>query len=143
VIAAARQRVRIVVTAANANELVDAVVVRSDVLVRNGPGNFPAITLRALEIQIGESQRDAAPNVGLAADSPNAPEIERFFGRGEVGLFLGTQPERWWLLAALYPFPPFIRRDMSPKVFPVEMCARVQHQDSGTLVRQVPGSHAA
>ncbi len=142
-IATARQRVRIVIAAANADELIDPVVVGSDVLVGNRPGNFPTVAFGAFEIQVGQSQRDAAPDVGLAANSPDAPEIERFFGRCKVGLLLGTQPERRWLLAALYPFPPFIGSDVSPKVLPVEMRARIEHQDAGTLLRQVPGSHAA
>src|SRR5205085_10409693 len=45
VIAAPRQHVRIVVAAADADQLIDLVVIRRDVFVGDGPGDFPAVAL--------------------------------------------------------------------------------------------------
>src|ERR1700690_1666938 len=53
VIAAPGQRVGVVVAAADADELVDLVVVRRDVLVADRPGDLPAVPLRPLEIHLG------------------------------------------------------------------------------------------
>src|SRR3954451_21147947 len=80
-IAAARQRVLIVVAAADADQLVDFVVVRRNILVANGPRDFPAIAFGAGEVQVGVAERDAAPDVRLAATAPNPDEVEGLPGR--------------------------------------------------------------
>src|SRR5215471_15070463 len=78
VVSAAGQRVRIVIAATYADQLVHPVVVWRDVSVRNGPWNFPPVTFRPFEVQVRIAERNPAPHVGLPADSPNPPKVERF-----------------------------------------------------------------
>src|SRR4051794_21733440 len=73
----ARQRILIVKTAAHPDELIDAIIVRPDIFVSDRPGNAPAITRRAFEIEIGVAQRNAPPNICLAAAAPHANQLER------------------------------------------------------------------
>ena len=90
-ILAARQRILIVVAAAHADQLIDLVVVRRDVLVADGPRDLPAVAFGPVEIEIGVAQRDAAPDVGFAAAAPDAIQVERLAGRRFVRLLFGDR----------------------------------------------------
>ena len=79
---AAGQRLGVVVAAADADELLDLVVVRRDVRVGDRPGDLPAVALGRLEVQLGVAQADASPDVGLAAVSPDARQLEGPSARG-------------------------------------------------------------
>ncbi len=140
---AARQRVRVVVAAADADQLVDLVVVRRDVLVFDGPGDLPAVLGRPLEVEVRVPQADAAPDVGLAAVPPHANELEGLALRREVGLFLRVEEELRRLLAARAPRARFPRPNVRPELAALELRARVEQQDVDALARQVPGGHAA
>ena len=48
-ITTARQRVRIVIAATDADQLVHSVIVGSDIFVRYGPGNFPTVVFGTFE----------------------------------------------------------------------------------------------
>src|SRR5262249_26300924 len=48
-----RQGILIVCAARNADELIDVVVVRRDVLVANRPWDFPAVLRRTFEVEVG------------------------------------------------------------------------------------------
>ena len=104
---AARQRVRVVVAAVDADQLIDLVVVRRDVLVFDGPGDLPAVLRGALEVEIGVAQADASPDVGLAAVSPHANQLEGLALRREVRLLLRVEEELRLLLAARLPLARF------------------------------------
>ena len=90
-IAAAGQRILIVIAAADADQLIDFVVVRRDVLVADRPRDLPAVALRAREIEIGVAQRNAAPDIRLAAAAPHARQVERLVpAESEYGLSSGS-----------------------------------------------------
>ena len=90
---AAGQRILIVIAAAYADQLIDLVVIRSDILVANRPRDFPPIPLGTGEVYVRVPQRYTPPNVGLAAASPNTHEIERVLRVRNVGLLFGIEIE--------------------------------------------------
>ena len=140
---AARQHLRVVVAATHADQLIDLVVVRRDVAVMDGPRDVPAIALAGAEVHLAVAQADAAPDVGLAADAPDAIQLEVLALRREVGLLLRVEEELGRPLAARPPRPVFPRRHVRPELRPVELLAGVQQQHVHALARQVPRRHAA
>src|SRR5262249_2261628 len=98
---AARQGIRVIVAAVDADELIDLVVVRRDVLVFDRPGDLPAVRVCALEVEIGVAEADAAPDVRLAAVAPDANELERLPLRREVRLVAPGVEEELRLLLSL------------------------------------------
>src|SRR5262245_2174382 len=90
VVSAAGQRVGIVIAATYSDQLVHPIVVWCDVSVRNRPRSFPPVMFRPFEVQVGVAERNPAPHVGLPADSPDPPKVERFVWLSEVWLFLGA-----------------------------------------------------
>src|SRR5262249_51818622 len=141
VIFAARQRIRIVIATADSDELVDLVIVRSHVPVAYRPWDLPSIALGAFEVEVSISQADAAPNIGLAADSPYSHQRERLFGWSEVWLLSVAEKECGRPLALLHSLAPFIGQHVGPELIPVESLPCVQHQDLDALASQVPRRH--
>ena len=72
----ARQKFAVIRAAADTDELLDLVIVRSEIGVMDGPRNFVAIGGWLLQIRFGIAQADASPNVGFATAAPDAPEIK-------------------------------------------------------------------
>ena len=142
-VAAAGQRVLVVVAAAHADELIDFVVIRSQVLIADRPGDLPSVAIRAGEIEIGVAQGNAAPNVGLPAAAPDAHQVEGLSRRSAIGSGLQVDVELRRLLARGKFLGDLPRLDVTPELGSRELGAGVQHQDAQTLPRQVPGRHAA
>src|SRR5947209_15928930 len=67
--------------AGDAEILVDAIVIRGDVAVTDGPVFAVAVAILGFEIEIGEAKGQAAPDVGLAAEAARANP--RVVGAGE------------------------------------------------------------
>ncbi len=140
---AARQRVGVVVAAVDADQLVDLVVVRRDVLVGDRPGDLPAVARRPLEIEVAVAQADASPDVRLAAMPPHAGQRERTVVSGEIRLFLGVEEEVEGLFAAGGALAPFPGLNVRPIFRSIEFRTGVEEQHGNALTRQVPGRHAA
>src|SRR5690242_16277957 len=85
-IAAAGKRFLIIIAAADADQLIDLIVVGRDVFVADGPWNLPAVALGSGEIEIAVAQGYTAPDVGFTAASPDAGESEVLAERSDVGL---------------------------------------------------------
>ena len=114
---AARQRVRVVVAAADADQLIDLVVVRRDVPVVDRPGDLPAVASpAALKSSSRVAQADAAPDVGLAAVAPDADQLERPVLGRQVRLFLRVEEELRRLLAARPALARLPRADVRPEL---------------------------
>ena len=139
---AARKGVRIIRTAAHANELFDLVVIRRDVGVRERPRNFPAIALRRLEIHLRVAEAHPAPDVRLSAVSPHTRQLEWTIVRGEVGLLGAIEEELWSSLATAFPFLRFPRPHVRPELRSIEAVTGIEQEDLDALARQVPGRHA-
>ncbi len=75
-----RRVLEAVVVAVDADEHLDLVVVRRDLLVGERPVETEAVAALRLEIVRAVAQRDAAPVVGAAAEHARAPPFE-LFGR--------------------------------------------------------------
>ena len=140
---AARQRLGVVVTAADADHLLDLVVVGRDVGVRDRPGDLPAVAGRGLEIHLRQAQADAAPDVGLAAQAPHPRQVEVLALGDLVGLLLRVQVERLRRLALGPALARLPRADVRPELAALELVAGVQHQHLDALLRQVPRGHPA
>src|SRR5262249_38691955 len=136
------QGLAVVVPAAHADELVHLVVVRCHVLVRDRPGDLPAVLLLALEVEVGVAEAPAPPDVRLAAVSPDADELEVPSVRREVRLLVRVEEERWRLLAAGLPLAGLPRRHVRPVLRAVELLARVQEHALDALARPVARRHA-
>src|SRR5262249_1886526 len=136
------QGLAVVVPAAHADELVHLVVVGSDVLVRDRPGDLPAVLLRALEVEVGVAEAHAAPHVRLAAVSPDADELEVASVRREVRLLIRVEEERWRLLAAGLTLAGLPGGHVRPVLRAVELLAGVEQEDVEALAGEVPGGHA-
>jgi hypothetical protein len=67
---------QIVVVAEDSDQLVDAIIVRSDVRVSDRPVVAQAIATLRPEILGAESKRDASPVIGAATDHSRAPPLE-------------------------------------------------------------------
>ena len=140
---APRQRLLIIVAAADADQLIDLVVVGRDVGIAKGPRRFPAVFRGSLEVEIGIAQADAAPDVGLAAMSPHAPQLEGASLGPQHGLLLLRQQERFGLLAARAPHPRLGRRHVRPELRAIELRAGIEQAHLDALLRQVPRGHPA
>src|SRR5204862_7786668 len=88
---AARQDLGIVGASAHANELLDAIVVRRQLRVRDRPRDFPAIALCRLEVHLRVAQADPAPDVRFATVSPHAGQVERTALGREIWLLLRVE----------------------------------------------------
>ena len=139
---AARERVRRVGAAADANQLFDPVVVRRDVGVSDRPRDLPAVALGPLEVHLGVAEADATPDVGLAAVTPDTNELEGPIGGREIGLLLDVEKELRRLLPAGGALTRFPWLNVGPELRAVEAVAGIEHQDLDALFRQVPGRHA-
>src|SRR5690606_5028773 len=64
-------------TAEDADQPIDAVVIRCDVVVANGPVVAEAVDASATEVVRTETQRDATPVVRPSAEHACAPPVER------------------------------------------------------------------
>ena len=137
------QRVGIVGAAADANQLLDLVVVRRHVRVADRPGDLPAVFRGALEVEIGVAQAHAAPHVGLPAVPPDPNQLERLVGRREIRLLLRVEEELRRLLALRGALAPLPGLHVRPERAAIELGARVEHQHVDAFARQVPGGHAA
>ena len=140
--AAAGQRVGIVVAAADADQLLDLVVVGRDVGVGDRPGDLPAVLRRALEVEIGQPEADAAPDVGLAAVAPHPVEVEVLAVRRGVRLLLRVEEEGRRRLAAGPALARLPRAHVGPVGGAIELRAGVEEEDVDALPRQVPRRHA-
>ena len=138
---ASRQRVLIVVAAADADQLVHLIVVRRDVLVPDGPGNLPSILFRPREVHIRIAQRNPAPHIRFSAASPHTHQVERIaLVVGERLLFC-VHVKLWRLQPGGAPRTVFPRFHMRPELCAIELRSCIHHQDVHALARQVPGSH--
>src|SRR5262245_61086877 len=79
---------QIFVRAEDADQLVDLVVVRFDVVVRDGPVVAQAVEALAAKIVGAEAQRDASPVIRPAAEHACAPPRELCAWRAGVRLAL-------------------------------------------------------
>ena len=143
VIAAAGQRIRVVVAAGDADELLDAVVVRGDVRVADRPRDVPAVPLRAGEVEVRHPQADAAPDVRLAAPAPGAVEVERPSCGRQVGLLARVEPELLRPVALLQPAVRLERQHVRPRQAAVELPAGVEHQHAHAVLDQGVCRHRA
>ena len=143
VVFASRQDVRAIVPSAHADELLYFVVIRRDVGVADGPRNAPAVALRGAEIDIRHPQADAAPDVGLAADAPDAHEVERLALRGQIGLLGFIEKKGRRLLAVSQTLIRFEGYGVRPKLGALEFAPGVEHEHFYALLRQVVGRHPA
>ena len=141
--AAAGQDLRVVVPAVDADELLHLVVVGRHVGIGDGPRNLPAVPLGALEVHLRVTQRDAAPDVGLAADTPDPAQLEGPVRGREVRLLLRVEEELGRTLPPEAPLALFPGGDVGPELRAVEAVARVEHEHVDTLSGEVPGGHAA
>ena len=140
-VAAARQGIGVVAAAGHADELLNAVVVGRDVRVADGPGNAPSLPLRAGEVEVGHAEADAPPDVGLAAPSPGAPELEGTPLRGEVRLLAVVESVAGGRLALPAAPVRLERQDMRPRLRPVELPARVEHEHADAVPHEGVGGH--
>src|SRR5208283_3129490 len=69
--AAARQPGIVVWASANPHELIHLVVIRRQVPIADGPRDSPTIALRFGQVEIGITERHAAPYVGFPSPAPN------------------------------------------------------------------------
>ena len=143
VIAAAGQRVRVVVAAGDADELLHPVVVRRDVRVADWPRDVPAVPLRAGEVEVGHPQADPPPDVGLAAPSPGAVELERPAFRRQVRLLARVEPELLRPVALLQTPVRLEGQHVRPRQAAVELPAGVEHQHADAVLDQGVGRHRA
>src|SRR5690606_16729755 len=74
------------VGAEDADQVIDLVVERLEVVVADRPVLAEAVAALALEVPGAEAQRDAAPVIGPAADHPGTPPVEAGARCGGVGL---------------------------------------------------------
>ena len=139
---AAGKRILIVEAAADADEFVHAIVIRSDVFIADGPGNLPSITCRTFKVNVGVTEGNAAPDVGFAAASPHADKLEGSFGCGDVGLFVRAEIEGRLGLATVGAGNGLPGFDMGPIFGAVEGFARIEQQHVDALAGEVPGGHA-
>src|SRR5207247_1822469 len=123
---ASRQYLRIVGAAADADHLLDLVVVGGHVRVGDRPGDLPAVSLGGLEGHLGVAEADPSPHVGLAAVAPDADELEGLAFRSEVGLLLGVEEELGRVVALRQAYPRLPRPDVGPERRAVELVARVE-----------------
>ena len=121
---APRQRVGIVGAAADADQLFDLVVVRRDVRVADRPRDLPSVVRRALEVEIGVAEAHAAPDVRLAAMTPDANQLERLVGRRQVRLLLRVEEELRRLLALGRALAPLPRLHVRPERAAIELGSR-------------------
>ena len=142
---AARQRFRVIVAAVDADQLLDLVVVRGDVLVFDRPGNLPAVARGALEVEVRVSQAHASPDVGLATVAPHSNQLEGTICRRQVLAlaFGGVEEESLRVLTARFALTGFPGLDVRPEVGAIELRAGIEQQDIDPLAREVPGRHAA
>ena len=140
---AAGERVRVIVSATHADELVHLVVVGRDVLVADGPGNLPAVAFRSRELEVAIAQADAAPDVGLAAEAPDPPQVEGPALRREDRLLLLAEEEVRRRLAAPPALPLLVRQDVRPVLRSIELRPRIEETDLDALPGQVPRRHPA
>lgn len=82
----AGQKFGFVFAAADADELLDLIVVGSNVGVVDGPGDFVSVESGFLEVGLGVAETDAAPDICFATTAPDAGEFEVLFVGGDVGL---------------------------------------------------------
>ena len=97
----------------------------------------------AFEVELRVAQADAAPDVRLAAVSPDARQLERPSVRRQVRLLLRVEEELRRSLAARRALARLPRLDVRPELRPIELVAGVEQQDVDALLRQVPRRHAA
>ncbi len=142
-VAAAGKSIRIVVAAADSDELIDLVVVGCDVFVADRPGDFPTIAFGSGEIEIAVAQADAAPDIGFAAASPDARERKVLSERSDVGLLGGIENEGGRLLTGIQTLLPFPGFDVGPEFAALEFAAGIEHRDVYALAGEVPRGHAA
>ena len=141
--AAAGQRVRVVVAAGHSDKLLHPVVIRRDVGIADGPRDVPAVARRTGEVEIRHAQADPAPDVGLAAPAPGAPEVERPVGRGQIRLLSRAQPKLRRHIA-LPPAPVrFERQHMRPRLAAIELPAGVEHKHPHAVLHEGVGGHGA
>src|SRR5690606_21629044 len=76
------------VAAEDANQVVDVVVVRLEVVVGDGPVVAESVAGLSLEIVGAETERDASPVIGPAPHHPGAPPVEAGAGGGGERLAL-------------------------------------------------------
>ena len=141
VMAAARQGVGVVVAAGHPDQLLDPVVVGRDVGIADRPGDAPPLSCRAGEIEIGHAEADPPPDVGLAAPPPGAPEIEGTPLGREVRLLAGVEPEPGRRLALPAAPVRVERQDVGPRLGPVELPARVEHEHADAVLHQGVRGH--
>ena len=133
----------IVISAANSNQLLNLVVIGSNVFVADGPGDFPAIPLRRLKVEVGASEADAPPDIGLPAMSPHPEQTIRLRWRRQQRLLLFGQEKFWRLFTPMRAFPPFVGSHMRPEISAVEALAGIEHEHIDALTSQIPGRHPA
>ena len=141
--AAAGKRVEVVIAAADADELIDPVVVGRDVFVADGPGDLPAVPVGAGKVEVGVAERDASPDIGLAAASPDPNEVEGLSRQRVVGCSRLSRKNSGgcWPASSL--------RAASQGLTWLQNWARlnlvpgVQHEDVESLSGKVPGGHPA
>ena len=93
--------------------------------VGDRPGDLPAVALGGLEIDVRVAQADAAPDVRLAAVSPDAREREGPSVGREVRLLLRVEEERLGASRrAPAAFPRLPRRHVRPVLRAVELRRR-------------------
>ena len=140
------------VRAENADELVELVVVRFDVVVRDRPVIAQAVQALAPEIVGAEAQRDASPVVGPAADHAGAPPVEAIVlgARVRLALDLPTADariefaERSFARGAAASGRVVKRREHAGVARIVPRAARFQHDDVRAGLREhVRGRTAA
>ena len=96
-----------------------------------------------MKFEVGHAEANPSPDVGLAAVSPDARQIERLSLGGEIGLFLFIEVELRRASSVSKSLVRFERKHVRPEAVPVELAPGVQNQDLDPFSGQVPGGHAS
>ncbi len=137
------KRILIVITSANADQLVHTIVIGRKILVPNRPWDFPPVPLRTSEIHIRVAKRNTAPNVRFAAASPYTNQLKGIFRIRYIRLLFRIEVELRRMLAGFYAVSPLPRFYVRPKFGAIESGTRIQHQHGNALACEIPSSHSA
>ena len=72
VVLAPRKPGQILGSAADPDQPLDAIVIRGEIGIAEGPRDLPSVALGFCQVEVRIAEREASPDVGLSADSPNA-----------------------------------------------------------------------
>ncbi len=141
-IAASRKDLGVVGPAADPDELLDPIIIRSDIGVADGPRNPPAVTIGGREIEVRHTKAHTAPDVRFPSASPDTREVERAPFGSEVRLLFLVEEELRRSVAAPQASVRLEGKDVRPELRPIERIPGVEEKHLDAFLREVVRGHA-